>query len=80
MSQRDEAEEILDDFLYENIWNRNFRAEPEWDITYITPEFILRHRDSGEIYNFRVSIEPGTLTEEEIKEAGDDQEWWENDE
>lgn len=75
-SLRQEALDILDCFLFEEINNNRNPCEDDWAITWVGNDFLLRHYDTGEVFNFRVEISPGTLTPEEIKQAGDDQEWW----
>lgn len=76
----DEAMDVLDSFLFEDVLNNQNFSENEWAITWVGNDYVLFHYATGKIFNFCVSIGPGTLTPEEIRQAGDDQEWFEDDE
>lgn len=76
---RKEAVDILDDFLFGNVFNNHNRHEDDWAITFVGDDYVLRHYETGRVFNLSVSIGPGTLSKEEIIQAGVDQEWWDED-
>lgn len=81
MSREDVTpEEVLDLFLFEDVYNNTNHFEDDWDITFVGNEFLLRKYETGEIFNLRVEISPGTLTEEEKSQLAADQEWYEEEE
>lgn len=72
--------DVLESFLYENIWNRHERFEDEgWRISYNTPNFLICTPD-GEIHNIKVVFEGGDLSSEEMNQLVSDAEWEEEDE
>lgn len=71
---------ILECFLYEEIDNNRIPNEDVWSITWVGDDFILLNTKTNELFNFAVTIVPGTLTVKEIKKAADDQEWFYEDE
>lgn len=76
---KEDALETLDSFIFNNIWNHRNPDEDNWDITFEGFEFLLRHRDSGAMFNFRVEYVPGSLTEDDKIRLGSEQEWFEDD-
>jgi hypothetical protein len=72
----DEAQQVLDTFLFEDILNNRNYSEDSWDITWKGDEFLLLHRKSGKMINLSVVIEPGNLSEDEKIELANDQEWF----
>jgi hypothetical protein len=66
------ALQVLDLFLFEDIYNNNNFNEREWQITWEGDNFVVRHWDTGTDYHFRVTIEP---YEWDSTQARADQEW-----
>lgn len=78
MELREKAESILDCFLFEDVINNRIPDEYNWAITWEGEEFVLFHYPTEQTFNFRVSIEQGTLTEQDIRRLGEEQEWFED--
>jgi hypothetical protein len=70
-------EEVLEEFLYENIFNRHERYEDDgWRLSYITPNFLILDPD-GNLHNIKVTFEEGDLTTDQMEQIVKDQEWGE---
>ena len=76
MELRDEAKDVLDSFLFEDINNNRNPDEDSWSITFMGDEFLLRHWETKQLFNFRVNISQGRLSKDQIKQMGESQEWF----
>lgn len=76
MSKIEDARQVLDLFLFEDIVNNANHAEDEWDITYEGDNYVLRDRETGHLFHFRVDI---VEHEWDSTKARADQEWDEED-
>ena len=68
----EQAADMLDYILFGNLHNQTDRAEPDWQVTYEGDNFVMRHWDTGELFHFRLTIEPH---EWDSTQALKDQEW-----
>lgn len=72
----DEAEQALDMFLFEDIFNNWIRGPlgNDWEITFAGDDYLCLHRPTGKMFQFHVKIKRGGNYDftEEIK----GQEWF----
>lgn len=73
----EQAAETLDYVLFGEVHNRTEYAEPDFRVTYEGDNFVMQHYDTGELFHFRVTIEPH---EWDSTQARKDQEWDDDDE
>ncbi|QJD50775.1 hypothetical protein KNV00_gp025 [Streptomyces phage Bmoc] len=74
---RERAQEILDLFLFEDVYNNINHHESTHDITFVGNHFAVLERSTGIIHTFKVSFEPSDLPANEWIDAFNDQEWLE---
>lgn len=74
-SLADEAAGVLDYVLFGDVHNRTDCAEPDFQVTYEGDNYVMRHFDTGELFHFRVTIEPHEWDSEQARR---DQEWWDD--
>ena len=84
---REEALEILDCFLFEDIINNRNPYEERSKITYAGDHFAVLDTETGEVHKFKMQFVESDLPEDEWNQVFEDQEWdwyinreWENDE
>jgi len=73
---RDDAKDTLDSYLFDDVYNNRNPDEDTWDITFMGDEYLMLHRDTGQLFNFRVNISQGRLNKDQIKQMAEDQEWF----
>ena len=76
MELRDDAKDTLDSYLFDDVYNNRNPDEDTWDITFMGDEYLMLHRDTGQLFNFRVNISQGRLNKNQIKQMAEDQEWF----
>ena len=67
-----EAAQVLDLFLFEDIFNNNNHSEDEWGISYEGDNYVLLHYETGKLFHYRVTIEEHKW---DSTKAIKDQEW-----
>jgi len=73
---RDDAKDTLDSYLFEDVYNNRNPDEDTWAITFMGDEYLMLHRATGQLFNFRVNISQGRLSKDQIKQMGESQEWF----
>lgn len=73
-------EEVLDLYLFEDVYNNINHYEDDWQITFIGDNYILREWATDKVHNLKVTIGPGDLSQEEIQEELERQGWLEDEE
>lgn len=76
---REEAEEILDLFLFEDVCNNRNHHEDTHDVTFVGNHFAVRERQTGVIHTFKVEFTASDLPANLWIEEFYNQEWIESD-
>ncbi|QGH76339.1 hypothetical protein SEA_DAUBENSKI_29 [Streptomyces phage Daubenski] len=77
---RERAQEILDLFLFEDIYNNRNHHEDTHQITFVGNHFAVREYDTGVIHTFKVEFTPSDLPASDWVTAFEEQGWLEVDE
>jgi hypothetical protein len=74
--KRDNAEEVLNYFLFEDVYNNRMGPyEDDYQITFVGEHFAVRHVDTGSIHTFKVTFEPSDLPVHRWIDEFEGQEW-----
>jgi hypothetical protein len=73
---REEAEGVLDDFLFRNI--QNHYSEDEYAVTWVGMNFAVLERATGRIETFKVQFTESDLSPKRWVIAFTEQEWYDD--
>ena len=75
MSEPSKPEEVLDLFLFEDIYNNTNHYEDEWGITFHGDNYVLFNYETKELVNLKVTIGPGNFSKEYVRELAREEGW-----
>lgn len=71
--ERAKALEVIDEFIFHDIWNHVNVYDGEWDVTWIGYKFLAVNNETNRAYGFEVDYKP--VTGYDWSRVIEDQEW-----